>query len=96
MLHELQCNALALTVANCCNHFVIVTLYCYINTCTLYNSLFSPTPSLCSMVIHKFGLRSDVRSFNLSGMGCSAGVISIVSNNKTYNSIDMKASARVQ
>jgi 3-ketoacyl-CoA synthase len=40
-------------------------------------SLFSPTPSLCSMVINKFGLRSDVSSYNLSGMGCSAGVISV-------------------
>jgi predicted naringenin-chalcone synthase len=40
-------------------------------------SLFSPTPSLCSMVIHHFGLRRDVRSYNLSGMGCSAGVISV-------------------
>lgn len=40
-------------------------------------SLFSPTPSLCSMVINHFGLRSDVSSYNLSGMGCSAGVISI-------------------
>jgi len=40
-------------------------------------SLFSPTPSLCSMVINHFGLRSDVSSYNLSGMGCSAGLISI-------------------
>ena len=40
-------------------------------------SLFSPTPSLCSMVVNEFGLRSDVSSYNLSGMGCSAGVISI-------------------
>ncbi|KAG5181206.1 3-ketoacyl-CoA synthase [Tribonema minus] len=40
-------------------------------------SLFSPTPSLCSMIIHKFGLRSDVRSFNLAGMGCSAGIIAV-------------------
>mmetsp|Transcript_20271 Transcript_20271/g.29955 ORF Transcript_20271/g.29955 Transcript_20271/m.29955 type:complete len:375 (+) Transcript_20271:148-1272(+) len=40
-------------------------------------SLFSPTPSLCSMIIHKFGFRNDVKSFNLSGMGCSAGIISI-------------------
>ena len=40
-------------------------------------SLFSPTPSLCSMVINKFGMRSDISSYNLSGMGCSAGVISI-------------------
>lgn len=31
-------------------------------------SLFSPTPSLCSMVINEFGMRSDVGSYNLSGM----------------------------
>lgn len=31
-------------------------------------SLFSPTPSLCSMVINEFGLKSDVSSYNLSGM----------------------------
>lgn len=40
-------------------------------------SLFSPTPSLCSMVINHFNMRADVSSYNLSGMGCSAGVISI-------------------
>ncbi len=40
-------------------------------------SLFSPTPSLCSMVINEFNMRSDIASYNLSGMGCSAGVISI-------------------
>lgn len=40
-------------------------------------SLFCPTPSLAAMVINKYKLRSDIKSFNLSGMGCSAGVISI-------------------
>lgn len=40
-------------------------------------SLFSPTPSLCSMVVNKFGMRSDIASYNLAGMGCSAGLISI-------------------
>lgn len=40
-------------------------------------SLFSPTPSLCSIIINKFNMRSDVTSYNLSGMGCSAGLISL-------------------
>jgi len=40
-------------------------------------SLFSPTPSLCSMVINEFNMKSDISAYNLSGMGCSAGVISI-------------------
>lgn len=40
-------------------------------------SLFSPTPSLCAMVISKFGMRPDVQTYNLSGMGCSASLISI-------------------
>ncbi|MCO5596945.1 hypothetical protein L7F22_051016 [Adiantum nelumboides] len=40
-------------------------------------SLFTPIPSLSSMIINKFKLRSDVKSFNLSGMGCSASVISL-------------------
>lgn len=40
-------------------------------------SLFSPTPSLATMIINKFGMRSDISSYNLSGMGCSAGLISV-------------------
>ncbi|XP_019175997.1 PREDICTED: 3-ketoacyl-CoA synthase 7 [Ipomoea nil] len=40
-------------------------------------SLFCPTPSITSMVINKFGLRSNVKSFSLCGMGCSAGILSI-------------------
>lgn len=31
-------------------------------------SLFSPTPSLCAMVINEFNMRSDILSYNLSGM----------------------------
>mmetsp|Transcript_6428 Transcript_6428/g.18381 ORF Transcript_6428/g.18381 Transcript_6428/m.18381 type:complete len:561 (-) Transcript_6428:2022-3704(-) len=40
-------------------------------------SLFSPTPSLCAMVVSQFGMRSDVETYNLSGMGCAASLISV-------------------
>lgn len=40
-------------------------------------SLFSPTPSLSSMIVQRYKMKSNVRSFNLSGMGCSAGLLSI-------------------
>ncbi|KAL8162355.1 hypothetical protein V2J09_013844 [Rumex salicifolius] len=39
-------------------------------------SIYCPTPSLASMIINRFGFRSNVKSFNLSGMGCSAGLLS--------------------
>uniref|UniRef100_A0A803QR95 3-ketoacyl-CoA synthase n=1 Tax=Cannabis sativa TaxID=3483 RepID=A0A803QR95_CANSA len=35
------------------------------------------TPSLSSMVINHFKLRNNVQSFNIGGMGCSAGIIAI-------------------
>ncbi|KDP46259.1 hypothetical protein JCGZ_10099 [Jatropha curcas] len=40
-------------------------------------SLFNPTPSLSAMIINKYKLRGNILSFNLGGMGCSAGVIAI-------------------
>lgn len=40
-------------------------------------SLFNPTPSLSAMLVNKYKMRSSVLTYNLSGMGCSAGLISI-------------------
>ncbi|MED6219539.1 Protein Nef [Stylosanthes scabra] len=40
-------------------------------------SLFNPTPSLSAMIVNKYKLRGNIISFNLGGMGCSAGVIAI-------------------
>ncbi|KAG2691563.1 hypothetical protein I3760_08G014200 [Carya illinoinensis] len=40
-------------------------------------SLFNPTPSLSAMVINHYKLRGNIVSYNLGGMGCSAGLISI-------------------
>ena len=40
-------------------------------------SLFNPTPSLSSMIVNHYKLRTNIKSYNLGGMGCSAGLISI-------------------
>ncbi|CDP04806.1 unnamed protein product [Coffea canephora] len=40
-------------------------------------SLFNPTPSLSAVVINHYKLRGNIFSYNLGGMGCSAGLISI-------------------
>jgi 3-ketoacyl-CoA synthase len=38
---------------------------------------FFPSPSLSSIIINKYSMRSDIKSYNLSGMGCSANLIGI-------------------
>ncbi|KAL8536997.1 hypothetical protein ACS0TY_012253 [Phlomoides rotata] len=40
-------------------------------------SLFNPTPSLSAMIINHYKMRGNILSFNLGGMGCSAGIIAI-------------------
>lgn len=39
--------------------------------------VFFPSPSLSSMIVNHYKLRANIRNYNLSGMGCSAGLISI-------------------
>ncbi|KAL0672029.1 hypothetical protein Bca4012_000009 [Brassica carinata] len=40
-------------------------------------SLFNPTPSLSAMIVNHYKMREDIKSYNLGGMGCSAGLISV-------------------
>ncbi|KAK7285739.1 hypothetical protein RJT34_20519 [Clitoria ternatea] len=40
-------------------------------------SLFNPTPSLSAMIVNHYKLRTNIKSYNLGGMGCSAGLISV-------------------
>ncbi|KAK9160780.1 hypothetical protein Syun_007121 [Stephania yunnanensis] len=40
-------------------------------------SLFNPTPSLTALIVNQYKLRGNIITYNLGGMGCSAGIVSI-------------------
>lgn len=41
------------------------------------SSLFNPTPSLSATIVNHYKFKGNILSYNLGGMGCSAGLISI-------------------
>lgn len=40
-------------------------------------SIFCPTPSMASMVVNHFKMKSSIQSYHLGGMGCGNGVVAI-------------------
>ncbi|CAL8467330.1 g6867 [Coccomyxa elongata] len=50
---------------------------CQIDALIVNCSAFAPVPSLSARMVHHFKFRSDIRTVNLSGMGCAASIIAI-------------------
>ncbi|KAG6489859.1 hypothetical protein ZIOFF_051140 [Zingiber officinale] len=50
---------------------------CDVNVHVVNCSRFNPTPSISSMIVNHYSLRSNIRTFNLSGVGCRAGLIAV-------------------
>ncbi|KAM0949334.1 putative very-long-chain 3-oxoacyl-CoA synthase [Dioscorea sansibarensis] len=49
-------------------------------------SMFAPEPSLASRIVNKFKMRDDIKIYNLSGMGCSASLVSVDLIRRTFMS----------
>lgn len=48
-----------------------------IDTVIVTSGGFSPSPSLSSLIVNRYKLKPDVKTYNLSGMGCGSGVFSV-------------------
>ena len=44
-----------------------------VTVCTVFN----PCPSMASMIVNRYGLRRDVKTYHLGGMACSAGAVAV-------------------
>ena len=40
-------------------------------------SCFAPTPSMAAMIVNKFGMRKDVLTYSMAGMGCSSSLVCV-------------------
>ena len=44
-----------------------------VTVCTVFN----PCPSMASMIVNRYGLRRDVKTYHIGGMACSAGAVAV-------------------
>ncbi|KAJ3685128.1 hypothetical protein LUZ61_014292 [Rhynchospora tenuis] len=59
---------------------------CDVDVLVVSISGFSPSPSLTSRIVNQQKMRDDVKTYNLSGMGCSASLIAINMVNSIFQS----------
>ncbi|PIA52965.1 LOW QUALITY PROTEIN: hypothetical protein AQUCO_01000670v1 [Aquilegia coerulea] len=51
-------------------------------------STFSPAPSLAARIVKHYKMRDNIKIFNLTGMGCSASLISIILSKTVQNMVN--------
>ncbi len=52
-------------------------LACQVDAVIVCCSTVAPTPSLAAALVHRFGMRPDVITYNLAGMGCAASTVAV-------------------
>ena len=50
---------------------------CQVDAVIVCCSMVAPTPSLAAALVHRFGMRPDVITYNLAGMGCAASTVAV-------------------